>query len=496
MMTPTIPEAHRPMNQMLEALVDLRARLKLASYPKTTKRIHQEDYALDANEISSELHETIEYLLDAMVNHHSDINCFKTKVSLETAMPRIAMIYRLLGAVKKRKKRLDEEMSLNDLVSFAPCKTALRRAKTYDETRQIEQAALEAAEQTQETLAAVLNWLRKERQIHPSTEKGVIEAFLVVAKFLYYKETNALKAQNFGDIPVIIMLRQELKDAKERAKNVPPAADESLKWLDWPEFLACVHHLEQECQPVYRYGLKRSPTAIARSTQRFLLFALLAYLPPDRQRTLRELEVGKTLVKGILGQASLFDAREDGNWYIHLTKIDYKTGKTYGEQWLMIPDILYPYLEAWLHQWRILFAPNHNFVFTKENGKPYEKASDLSGIIRRATYRLTGKLTTSHLIRHMLVTYLRQHGASDEVMKSLANAMHHSTKMQNDIYDRRSRSAKAVLAQDVVLNLAMGQPVSQLLGEQRSLTVEELSCQIGLLLPGERQRLFAMFNHT
>ncbi|MBW4662183.1 MAG: site-specific integrase [Drouetiella hepatica Uher 2000/2452] len=372
---------------------------------------------------------------------------------------------------------------------------ALRQAKSFDDTRLIEQATVQAAEDTQKILKAALKWLRKERLIHPSTEKGIVEVFLVIAKFLYCEETDSLTAENYGDIPVIIMLRQELKEAKQRAENAPPAADESLKWLNWPEFLACVHHLEAECQPVYSYGVMRSPTAIARSIQRYLLFAFLAYIPPNRQRILRELESGKTLVRGTLSPDEIFEAEEDGKWYIHLMKGDYKTGKTYGEQWLMVPDVLYPYLEAWLNQWRAEFSPKHNYVFTKENGKPYDKPSDLSSIIRRTTHRLTGKLTTSHLIRHMLITYMKRNGASDEVMQSLAEAMHHSTKTQSQIYDRRHKFEKVAVAQEVVMKLAMGESVSQLSGG-RSLTVEEIAHQILQLPSGDRQRLLSIFNQS
>lgn len=483
----------KPAITVVENLNRLRDQLQLIQYPKTTNRVRQDDYALDAGDLSSDLCTELDNLLDAMINPHAEIECFKEKVSLSTAMPRMGWIYRLLGCLHQVEKIHSEELRLTHLVSFTPKKTALRQAKSYDEARLIEQATLQAAEDTKDTLTKVLRWLRKERQISPSSEKGIIEVFLVIAKLLYYKETNSLTAENYSDIPVVIMLRQELKEAKKRAENAPPAADESLKWLDWHELLACVHHLEEECQPIYSCGLKRTPTAIARSVQRYLLFAFLAYMPPDRQRTLRELEVGKTLVRGTLSQDGVFEAREDGKWYIHLMKDGYKTGKAYGEQWLMVPDILYPYIEAWLNQWRSKFSPNHNFVFTKENGKPYKKPSELSSIIRRATYRLTGKLTTSHLIRHMLITYMKRNGASDEVMRSLAEAMRHSTEMQSRIYDRRHNIEKVAPAQELVLKLAMGEPVSQLLGE-RSLTIEELAQQIRQLSFNDRQRLLAMFN--
>lgn len=477
---------------VVEKLNKLRTELQLVQYPKTTSRVRQDAYAVEEG-LSPELIEDLDNLLEAMIDPDAEIDCFNQNVSLSTAMPRMGWIYRLLGWLHRERKIPLGDLSLTRLVCFAPQKTALRRARGFDETRLIEQATRQAAEDTRKILKAALKWLRKERQIHPSTEKGIVEVFIVIAKFLYYEETDSLKAENYSDIPVVIMLRQELKEAKQRAENAPPAADESLKWLDWPEFLACVHHLEAECQPVYSYGLKRSSTAIARSIQRFLLFAFLAYMPPDRQRTLRELEVGKTLVRGSLSPDGIFEAREDGKWYIHLMPDNYKTGKSYGEQWLMVPDILYPYLGAWLNQWRAEFSPNHNFIFTKENGKPYDKPSDLSSVIRRATYRLTGKLTTSHLIRHMLITYLKRNGASDEVMRSLADAMHHSTKMQSYIYDRRPKIEKVAPAQEVVMKLAMGEPIAQLLGG-RSLTVEELAQQIRQLSFDDRQRLLAMLN--
>lgn len=485
----------QPIILIDKILKQLRNRFQLNQYPKVTTRVHQADYTLDSEALSPMLCRDLDDLLDARVNLDSKINCFTEKVDLNSAMPQMGWTYRLLGWQHRVEKISLEELGLTHLVSFAPVKTALRQAKSYDEERLIKQATQQASEDTQETLTRALKWLRKERQISPSTEKNIVDVFLVTAKFLYYKETDASKAANYGDIPVIVMLRGELKKAKKRAKNVLSVADESLKWLDWPEFLACVHHLEEECQPCYIHGVRRTPTAIARSYQRYLLFALLAYIPTDRQRTLRELEVGKTLVRGIFHNNRVFEAREDGDWYIHLKKQDYKTGENHGDQWLMVPKILYPYLEAWLSQERAKFSPSYNFVFTKENGKPYETASELSGIIKRATYRLAGKLTTSHLIRHMLVTYMKQNGASDEVMRSLAEAMHRSTKMQTEIYDRRPNLEKVAAAQEIVLNLATGKPVSHLMSG-RSLTVEEIAHHVQQLSFGDRQHLLALLNQS
>ena len=54
---------------------------------------------------------------------------------------------------------------------------------------------------------------------------SVVDVFIVVTKIQYFKETDSLKARNYSDIPVAVMLRQELKEAKERAKNAPAAAE-------------------------------------------------------------------------------------------------------------------------------------------------------------------------------------------------------------------------------------------------------------------------------
>ena len=55
----------------------------------------------------------------------------------------------------------------------------------------------------------------------------------------------------------------------------------------------------------------------------------------DRQRTLRELVLGRTLVK------------EDGKWLIRHGASDYKTGRSYGERPpLVIAESIYPYVRA------------------------------------------------------------------------------------------------------------------------------------------------------
>lgn len=57
-----------------------------------------------------------------------------------------------------------------------------------------------------------------------------------------------------------------------------------------------VQDLKQECAGLYSSGHKRPRHMVAWSLQTYLIFAILSSVP-DRQRTLRELQLGKTLVK-------------------------------------------------------------------------------------------------------------------------------------------------------------------------------------------------------
>ena len=131
-------------------------------------------------------------------------------------------------------------------------------------------------------------------------------------------------------------------------------------------------------------GQLRKDTAIAASLQKYLIFAVLACVP-DRQRTIRELTVGKTLVK------------EDGKWLIRHGPKDYKTGwiilyshalifnrsfrvlsqkqktligKQYGERPpLMIAEHLYPDLE-------VRASPALNHIPSQDPTTPCNPASD------------------------------------------------------------------------------------------------------------------------
>ncbi len=285
-----------------------------------------------------------------------------------------------------------------------------------------------------------LDWYRTERQAAPSSESVQIRSFLALARFHHYKTSTA---KFYRDIPIIEQLRELLNNTEKRAKKHSKISDDSKKWLDWSEYLAAVEQLKQECALRRESGGLRPQTAVASSYQRYLIAAFLAYMPPDRQRTLRELEIGRTLVK------------DGNNWFIKLGANDYKTGKSYGEQITPIPDILYHEIELWINKWRLVFKPNHNFFFTKTKGEPMDGAS-IYDVFIGAMYRVTGKRTNPHLIRSMCITHFQRTGATDKDMEALALAMKHSREMQREVYDKRTQQEKVQPALNMMLRQKAG----------------------------------------
>ena len=96
-----------------------------------------------------------------------------------------------------------------------------------------------------------IQFLRHDRGCSPNTELSNLRACTQMAKFLFRKESTADPSSGdkpYYDVPIIRELRKLANDASERAKVAPSVSKESLKWLDWPEFLGCIEHLKKVSQ--------------------------------------------------------------------------------------------------------------------------------------------------------------------------------------------------------------------------------------------------------
>jgi hypothetical protein len=185
-------------------------------------------------------------------------------------------------------------------------------------------------------------------------------------------------------------------------------------------------------------GAKRM---IARMFQSYLVLALFACIP-DRQRTFRELTLGRTLIK------------EVGTWMIRHGPDDYKTGTTYGARppLVIAPDVGL-FIDEFITHYRPLLNPSGEHLFVQpRTGKPLTQDS-VYAIVARNCYNYAGKRTNPHLLRDMIVTHVRETDASEKELEALALYMGHSINMQRNSYDRRTLDQKVAPAVSLLQNL-------------------------------------------
>ncbi|KAI8466409.1 MAG: hypothetical protein J3K34DRAFT_433844 [Monoraphidium minutum] len=283
-----------------------------------------------------------------------------------------------------------------------------------------------------------IQFLATERGANARTQFNALITGVHVVRFLYHAESKPdpanPRAAPYGDLPLMAALKQLVSKANKAGKKAPLVADERLKWLEWSEFLGLIRELKQDCAGLTASGSPRSKREVALSLQRYLVFAILSVIP-DRQRTIRELQLGRTLVK------------EDGRWVIRHTPGDYKTGRLYGQRPpLVIAPFIYPELEAFIDEYRAALSPQHEFLFTRVLGGGPLTDKALYDMFVNTAQRRTGKATNPHLVRDMVVTHLRSQGTSEGEMEALAIYMGHSVAMQRDTYDRRTRDQKVTPA--------------------------------------------------
>ncbi|MBD1893212.1 site-specific integrase [Coleofasciculus sp. FACHB-129] len=397
-------------------------------------------YGLKLSDIFPELQASFDKLLRFQIDPVGNRKRQYGPLRKRSALGHVNSAKRLLGWLHHYKNVPLEALSLKLLVASSGLMSDGHR----DEN---------AIDEMMDLIDEHLRWLRETREASPNTELKVVESIVAVAKFLYHKESKCQsrhlvsnKRVGYRDIPIIEELRRLECDIMARVKTTPRKSDESKKWIDWPTFKACVEQLLAECAPRDNYGKKRSQMVLARNHQMALIFLLLSVFP-DRGRTIRELEVGRTLMD------------RDGKWFIEHTAADFKTGDTYcknGHKRIVeLPSEVYPLLEAWLSQWRKVFKPTHNYVFSQPNGKPISEGA-LYNYVRKRVYRLTGQAFTPHMVRDSVVTYLKLSGTSDQVLAALAELMAHSQKMQRQVYDRRTPQQKVAPALIALQSLPTG----------------------------------------
>ncbi|MBD2359276.1 site-specific integrase [Tolypothrix sp. FACHB-123] len=177
----------------------------------------------------------------------------------------------------------------------------------------------------------------------------------------------------------------------------------------------------------------------------------MTLIPTDRARTYYELEMGRTLVHGIIKDSIFISAdkledKTEAFWYIHLLPNDYKTGKIYKEYWGKIDNVvfkdgkkLYEYIDRWINKERECEQKcNHNKFFRGTQNYDALKSQDWSLRIRKIFETETGVPVTPKELRKIYITYLANQHVDDATLKGAAYAMHHSSRMQQSIYNSQT----------------------------------------------------------
>ena len=341
-----------------------------------------------------------------------------------------------------------------------------------------------------------LQWLSETRKCGPAYELVALRSFIAAAKFLHGDEDSETdsdaETRPYANVPLVSQLRKLNKDTGRRASKARPTSDVKKKWLSWDAYARVVRLLEDEVAPRWSSGGVRSERAVAWSLQRYLIFGILSCVP-DRQRTIRELEIDRTLFKERVREDDAGDAG-DGDpavskngaddpvaddaaaaapataaldprasraaypyrWVIKHGPEDYKTGGNYGERPpMVISPTYYSALEEWITRRRSQLRPSHNFLFTARNGNPLTDVG-VHRVMTSTSYRLTGQRVNPHLIRDMIITHLRGTDASERQLEALAIYMGHSLATQKGTYDRRSQAEKVAPAVELLTELNAG----------------------------------------
>jgi hypothetical protein len=319
-------------------------------------------------------------------------------------------------------------------------------------------------------------WLRTTRYIAVSYEANLLRGLCKLLKFRYRKESvhesdntevSGMKSNSnddttptsFNDIPVIRELRKLHRDANRRQAVAPRVSNEDQKWLSWPDYIQVVQRTKDDLSLEIQ-SYETSPTMmkisknpkdqrildihrrrIAVLYQKYLILSFFANIP-DRQRTIRELEMGRSLVRDNVNH----------QWCIKHTPDDYKTGKTYGERPpLQLPTSLTNDIDDFIAHWRpALVSPNAKptqYLFLgPRTGTPLTSDS-VYQTVSKTCYYYMGKRTNPHLLRDMIVTHVRESSSvTEQQLEALALFMGHSAAIQRKSYDRRTLTKKVAPA--------------------------------------------------
>lgn len=305
-----------------------------------------------------------------------------------------------------------------------------------------------------------------------ATQVNYLKSVVNLAKFIYFEQTKDFKIeQGYRDIDLIVELRK-IQSVKEKQSLTSGQKAEAKnhrrsKMVPWSKILLAVEMAFIKFEQEYKYGVntkcrykngsprtsqaKRPRSARIHDFQVALTLAMATALPPARSKVYYQMEIGRTLIKGMLIDGvlvSLDNLPEEkkalATWWICLSSLDGKKDTIGEEEWKAeIPNrkfltgkTLYWYLEEWINNWRSDLNPKHNCLYSTKKGEKLTSAT-YGHRVSNAFRRFTGSPVNPHLLRHILITYAYEQGMTDEERRSLAKCQQHSEETQAGIYNEQ-----------------------------------------------------------
>jgi len=371
-----------------------------------------------------------------------------------------------------------EQLSLEALVPLVNLKVEpedFTGKRAFEEYSMAEVRAKREVEEAAVKVIKLLDAYQDFRKAPPKTESFTIRAMLHITTFLYKEQPTG---RDFANLPIVGKLRDRLNDLLERADKSPPTVPFHTKSIPWTQCFNVLSELREAADQLIRYvkaprlrsgyrEIARKGSGIATSLQHFLSVALMILIPPDRSRTYYELEMHKTLRFGykqdnIFVSVDLSELGEDTSkalLWIHLEAEDYKTGKFYGLYEAILPNVsahdlggdksLYEYIALWWHKYRkeLNPSPDNNRFFIGQNGKLLN-AEDWYHRIVYIFYKHTQKPVTPKELRKMFISFLKSRDATLAEREGAWISMHHSRKMQDEVYDQQAQEDKTAFIYD------------------------------------------------
>lgn len=403
--------------------------------------------------------------------------------SERTVENHVSWAERYVGWLVRTNRIKFEDISLNKIVPFV--KLYLCGVKREHMTGDLALKKMLAESECQDIGQNLVNQLEtyiQKRGIGPGTVRVLLSSIVNVSKFIYKDETNRMLADNCDDIPATIMLRKLSRKYDKKYATYRKVHNQNTdgKMMPW----ATVQDVLEKKRMFFEGGVyinekklkkdKITDHTLADDLQRFLLLAFFTIMPPDRQRTIRELIYGTTLRYGFIDDNYNFiSADKLTSWktqyYIYLGEKDYKTWKTHGRWFAPVPnkkfDIpnkgksFYDYLKQWLSDGYIdkngekqgyrnaLNPKTQTFFVDRYGGQMSDNA--VTNKIRNMIYSYTAIPSTPHTLRHIFSSRIYQGDIDEATLKAFHVWMKHSPK-EAKTYTHLKQSEKIAKAIEAI----------------------------------------------